>query len=149
MQSKPRRVLFLCTGNYYRSRYAAHLFNALAADAGLSWRAFSRGLAIERGTHNVGPISPNTVRGLEAKGIRLEEPVRFPLQAREEDFEQADLLIAMKESEHQPLVRDRFVPWADRVEYWDVDDVEQAPPGESLAKMDRLIHGLIRRLAEG
>jgi len=38
-------VLFLCTGNYYRSRYAEELFNHLARAEGLSWRAISRGAA--------------------------------------------------------------------------------------------------------
>ncbi|MGM4967020.1 hypothetical protein AB7714_26215 [Tardiphaga sp. 1201_B9_N1_1] len=33
-----RTVLFLCTGNYYRSRYAEELFNHLARRAGLTGR---------------------------------------------------------------------------------------------------------------
>ena len=40
-----KTLLFLCTGNYYRSRYAEELFNHRAAPAGLNWRAQSRGLA--------------------------------------------------------------------------------------------------------
>ena len=53
MNSTPKRVLFLCTGNYYRSRFAEILFNQLAPTRGLNWRADSRGLArlweLERG----------------------------------------------------------------------------------------------------
>ena len=45
MTASPRRLLFLCTGNYYRSRFAELLFNALAREAGLSWIASSRGIA--------------------------------------------------------------------------------------------------------
>lgn len=146
-QSEPHKVLFLCTGNYYRSRFATHLFNALAADAGLNWTAFSRGLAIERGSHNIGPISPNAVKGLEARGIHLTKPAHFPIKAHEDDLRRADLLIALKEKEHRPLVEERFPDWADRVEYWDIDDVEQSPAEESLAKMDRRIRRLIDRLS--
>ena len=36
-----KRVLFLCTGNYYRSRYAEELFNHLARGENLPWRASS------------------------------------------------------------------------------------------------------------
>ena len=40
-----KTVLFLCTGNYYRSRFAEILFNHLAGQSKLAWRADSRGLA--------------------------------------------------------------------------------------------------------
>ncbi len=47
-----KTVLFLCTGNYYRSRFAEALFNSVAGRMGLPWRASSRGLALERGVNN-------------------------------------------------------------------------------------------------
>jgi low molecular weight protein-tyrosine phosphatase len=50
-------VLFLCTGNYYRSRFAEILFNSVTGKMGLSWKATSRGLALERGVNNVGPMA--------------------------------------------------------------------------------------------
>ena len=48
-----KTILFLCTGNYYRSRFAEVLFNSLADRMGMPWRASSRGLALERGVDNV------------------------------------------------------------------------------------------------
>jgi protein-tyrosine phosphatase len=47
-QRHEKTVLFLCTGNYYRSRFAEVLFNSVAGTMGLPWRASSRGLALER-----------------------------------------------------------------------------------------------------
>ena len=35
-------VLFLCTGNYYRSRFAEALFNSVARKMNLPWKASSR-----------------------------------------------------------------------------------------------------------
>lgn len=64
-----KKILFLCTGNYYRSRFAEHFFNDLARQQQLKWFADSRGLAIERGIHNVGPISSHTIKGLRACGF--------------------------------------------------------------------------------
>ena len=42
VQEIMQTVLFLCTGNYYRSRFAEELFNHRAARDGLSWVAQSR-----------------------------------------------------------------------------------------------------------
>jgi protein-tyrosine phosphatase len=34
-----KQVLFLCSGNYYRSWFAPHFFNWLVLKVGLPWRA--------------------------------------------------------------------------------------------------------------
>ena len=64
-----KRVLFLCTGNYYRSRYAEELFNHLAKWQALDWQAASRGLAERGSPENVGPMSPYALQALRAKAI--------------------------------------------------------------------------------
>ena len=61
-------VLFLCSGNYYRSRFAELVFNHLAKCAGLDWRATSRALVLELGACNVGPISDHTRAAVAALG---------------------------------------------------------------------------------
>ena len=73
-----RTVLFLCTGNYYRSRFAEEMFNHRATTDRLSWRAFSRALAIERGINNVGAISPLALAALDARGIAARGRERMP-----------------------------------------------------------------------
>ena len=73
-----KSVLFLCTGNFYRSRCAEILFNRAATAQRLPWRADSRGLQLH--PENSGPISPHVVRFLELQGIRITEPARFPRQ---------------------------------------------------------------------
>ncbi|MBD3320550.1 MAG: hypothetical protein GF350_05575 [Chitinivibrionales bacterium] len=37
-------ILFLCTGNYYRSRFAEILFNTISGALELEWKAISRGV---------------------------------------------------------------------------------------------------------
>ena len=68
-QRGQKSVLFLCTGNYYRSRFAEVLFNSVADRMGLPWRASSRGLALERGVNNVGPMAVDAGKVLEAMGV--------------------------------------------------------------------------------
>jgi protein-tyrosine phosphatase len=132
-----RRVLFLCTGNYYRSRFAEILFNSVAVRRGLPWRASSRGLALERGFNNVGPIAPSAVQALEMLAIRAaEEAARFPVQVTADDLEGADLIVALQDAEHRPLLQERFPPWVDRVEYWQVAD---APPALGLIEREVML----------
>jgi protein-tyrosine phosphatase len=142
----PRHVLFLCTGNYYRSRLAEELFNHRARALGLDWRATSRALAIERGAEeNVGPISDYAVRALEKLSIPIRHPARSPAACTEQDFEQADMIIAMKEHEHRPLVEARFNAWAARVTYWHVHDLDLVT---DFAVTGSLVDDLVDRLID-
>jgi protein-tyrosine phosphatase len=123
MNPTTKTVLFLCTGNYYRSRYAEILFNARASTINLGWMAVSRGLALERGANNLGPMARSAIAALENLGIQPNaECARFPLQVTFEDLKSADLVIALKQEEHWPLLQDRYPGWAERVEYWHIDD---------------------------
>ena len=142
----PKCVLFLCTGNYYRSRFAEILFNHLAKDVAPDWSAFSRALAIELGTRNEGPISAHTRKACAERSVSLAEPVRFPLSAAEEDFTSAARVIALKEAEHRAYMRQRFPGWADRIEYWHVHDLDAADPGETCAEIETLVRQLVNEL---
>ena len=128
-QHKHQTVLFLCTGNYYRSRFAEILFNSLAGKMGLLWQASSRGLALERGINNVGPMEVSAIKALETLGVHHADAVtRLPVQATVEDLEAADRIVALKQDEHLPLLQERFPSWAEKVEFWHVDDGPEALP---------------------
>ena len=140
-----RTVLFLCTGNYYRSRFAEILFNSVAGKMGLPWQASSRGLALERGVNNVGPMAVAAITALEALGVRAAEAVaRLPAQVTTDDLEGADRVVALKQAEHLPLLQERFPAWAEKVEFWHVDD---AP--EVLGLIEQEVMGLVARILGG
>jgi len=144
-QRNQKSVLFLCTGNYYRSRFAEILFNSVAGKMGLSWRAASRGLALERGVNNVGPMALEAITALEALGVRAADAVtRLPAQVTTDDLERADRVVALKQAEHLPLLQERFPAWVEKVEFWQVDD---AP--EALALIEQEVTGLVARMIRG
>lgn len=139
-----KQVIFLCSANYYRSRFAENFFNWLAADEGLPWRADSRGLAVG-GWDNIGPISRYTVEALRLRGIAVDED-RLPRALTLADLAGADLVIAVKESEHRAMMADQFPLWEDRVEYWHIDDIDCAGPEESLPVLEETVRALVGRL---
>jgi protein-tyrosine phosphatase len=148
MTTNHAQVLFLCTGNYYRSRFAEYLFNHHAPEYELPWRAFSRGLAIELLKDDAGPISPHTRHGLALRDIPI-EPIRAPIALTEQDLTAARHIIALKQTEHKPLLDSRFPAWVKRVEYWQVDDIEDAHPSEALPQIEAAVLALLRRLGNG
>ena len=141
-------VLFLCTGNYYRSRFAEILFNHLAAKQGLAWRAESRGLDLKIG-RNVGPVSVHTRDACRTRGVPLPEPLRLPQALCEEDLRDARLVIAVKEAEHRPYLERQFPDWADRIRYWNVHDLDAAAANAAMSELEGLVHALVCELEGG
>jgi len=143
------QVLFLCTGNYYRSRFAELLFNHLATAQGLAWVADSRGVATELGASNVGPISAYTVARLQAMGVPLPDTIRFPQQVTEADLQAAALTIALDRTEHRPYMIERLPAWADRIDYWDVADLHALTATAALGRIEQAVRALVARCAKG
>lgn len=140
-----KNILFLCTGNYYRSRFAEILFNSIAEKMSLPWAATSKALALERGLNNIGPMAPSAIEAVKALGIRAAHAVtRFPAAVISEDFERAHRVIALKRDEHLPLMQERHPDWSEKIEYWHVEDDPQALTvieGEMMRFVSRLLGG--------
>jgi protein-tyrosine phosphatase len=143
----PKQVLFLCTGNYYRSRFAEIVFNDLARKRALNWHADSRGLAREFGAWNVGPISKYALEALATRGIQCASTTRNAMHCFEDDLQRAERVVALKEAEHRPMLAKHFPGWEDRVEYWHVHDLDAATPDVALGEIERLVTELVERIA--
>jgi protein-tyrosine phosphatase len=138
-------VLFICTGNYYRSRFAEAVFNHRAAELGMAWRAFSRGVAI-----NLAPpgLSPHTQAALQARGIPLNRTAQERCSLTVADLARATVAIALKRTEHRPYLLRQFPAWVDRVEYWEFHDVDFSAAEDVLPEIEQRVLGLIERLQE-
>lgn len=139
-----RSVLFICTGNYYRSRYAELLFNARATTRNIGWHSFSRGLLIS--PLNPGPIAHVVIERLADQIPLITLDLRFPLQLTGHDLANADLIIALDKTEHLPYVQRLFPEWADRIQYWDVADGDFMSVAEALDMIDYQVEQLLNQL---
>jgi protein-tyrosine phosphatase len=146
-------VLFLCTGNYYRSRFAEEMFNLVAPAECPGWMAISRGIAVDLGINNLGPIAKSTVDALERQSVAFNARLaRMPLQLEIGDLEAADHIVALKKAEHLPLMEERFPSWLGtndpaRIEYWHVHDVDQMAPEQGLPLIAEQLPSLMNRLS--
>jgi protein-tyrosine phosphatase len=142
------KVLFLCTGNYYRSRFAEEYFNHLSANNGSPWRAVSRGLAASfPRPRNPGTISVHVLDALELRGVAAREPDREPCRVQLEDLDSSEVIVALSEREHRPLLASAFPDWLDRIQWWEVGDVPLESVESALAKIEQGVHRLHAELA--
>jgi protein-tyrosine phosphatase len=66
----------------------------------------------------------------------------------EEELNLAEHVVALKRDEHFPIMVERFPGWAERIEYWEIHDIDQAHPGDALPQIEREVLALIRRLSQ-
>ena len=136
-------LLFVCTGNFYRSRHAEAFFNWHATRLDLPVRAFSRGLLTSLVADEPTPISRDTERRLRELGIPLHLTGTNPTQLRPEDLSRARRTIALKRDEHYAMMLQSHPEWADRIEYWAVHDIDCADPSEALPLIEEQVLGLV------
>lgn len=137
------QVLFICTGNFYRSRHAEAVLNWRARERGLPVRGFSRGLLTSLVADEPTRLSPFTAARLAALGIPEDLTGPAPVQLSEADLLRAHRAVALRKGEHRALMLREHPTWADRVDYWDVADIDEGPPDRALAlveaEVDRLL----------
>jgi len=142
-----QHLLFLCTGNYYRSRFVEELFNHHAIRERLPWKAQSRGLSEDFSQYrNPGPIAAVTLAELTRLGVQPLQASRFPLYVELTDFDRFDRIIALSREEHTPMVSRRFAERLHQVEFWEVEDVEFVSAEFALRQMIEKVEALVSQL---
>ena len=137
------RILYICSGNIYRSRYAEAYTNFLAQSRELPLSATSRGLTTDLVEIDTSPL---VIARMKAKGIPASCTTAAKTALREEDLKAADIIVALKESEHRPLLELKFPEWAGRITYWDISDVGGLDPESAFSAIEQLVMELLDSL---
>jgi len=143
------RILFLCTANYYRSRFAELYFNHLAEQSGIQAHADSCGLEVARWrSYNPGDLSLHTLEELKRLGVNMPEVPREPKQFDPAQLEYFDRCIALSEVEHRPMVKRMCPERIEAFEFWTVEDVGLESVESALARIKKNVQLLIDGLYE-
>jgi protein-tyrosine phosphatase len=140
-----RRVLFLCTGNYYRSRFAEAVFNHHTEGGTNGWTAFSRGLAIHMAE---GDLAKECIEGLAARSIHRGHTAPGRQRLCREDLDEADVVVALHEPEHRPMLIEQFPDCLDRVIFWRIPDVNELHHSAALWDIESRVIELLATLPD-
>lgn len=97
-----KHLIFVCTGNYYRSRIAEALFRD-GLPAGSDWEPVSRGLAV---TGALRGLAPEARDFLDSLGIV--PPPGDPAPLLVDELAAADHVVLLNRSEHEPMIEREF-----------------------------------------
>ena len=140
-------LLFLCTGNYYRSRLAEEIFNFYITRDNIAARAVSRGLGNQwPNPNNPGPISENAKQFLLALGIKTSSPDRMPLPCLAEDLSQAAQIICLSKCEHKAMFEAKFPHFPiENVVFWEIGDVGVQDVQEAMTQIYEQTLGIVTK----
>lgn len=139
-----KKILFVCTGNYYRSRFAESYFNWKAANSALPWQAVSRGLLPVPGRKG---ISRTVQQELAIMGVPDSRTISDPQQLTRQDLLTSDYVVILDEEEHRPMMEQQFPGMApNNLHYWHIHDFPYMQEHEACSAMAAKIDGLVIEL---
>lgn len=144
VQKPDKKILFVCTGNYYRSRFAESYFNWKATNSALPWQAVSRGLRLVSGRKG---ISELVQQELTSMGVPDSRTISDPQQLTKQDLLTSDYVVILDEEEHRPMMEQQFPGMTlNHVHYWHIQDYPYMHAHEACSAMAAKIDSLVTEL---
>ena len=137
-------ILFVCTGNIFRSRFAEEVFNHLCKINGVDATAFSAGLQVGRyKQRKICRPAMNELERLKIEPLRSNED---SVHINDIDVSIYDQIICMDEEEHKPMVRSNEHLSGFTFQYWNIVDMPKVSSDISLPKCYKKVESLIDQL---
>lgn len=142
------KVLFLCTGNYYRSRFAEYLFNREAKQHGLNWHADSCGLALKsRRGQRWASSHPHTGTAAASRHRAWRRcTLSTPGSGERFEFVGTDHRTRSQRASADGGAAHSCLGRQDKI--WDVEDVGFVPADQALGQIELQVAKLVERLSQ-
>ncbi|MFZ5821050.1 MAG: hypothetical protein ACOYYJ_14225, partial [Chloroflexota bacterium] len=115
-------------------------------ERGLTARAFSRGLLRSfEDTGNVGSFSSFALRVLTRYGISPHRADEFPQRVTADELRDSDVVIALYQRDHAPMLAEQFPEFAEKVIYWSVPDLDEISADEAGEMVYKEVTGLLNK----
>ena len=138
-----KKVFFVCTGNYYRSRFAESYFNCKAGNSALTWQAISRGLLPLPGRKGISQMAQHELAIL---GVPDSQTISDPQQLTRQDLQTSDYVVILDEEEHRPMMEKQFPGITlNNLHYWHIHDYPCMQPHEACSAMAAKIDILVTK----
>ena len=138
------KVLFVCTWNIHRSRFAEEVFNYLAKKSNSKYQAFSAGFKV--GGYKFRTIYSPALDNLKKINIVPLRSNDFSKHIDDVDLSEYDRIICMDEVEHKPMVLANSSLQNNLFEYWNIIDEPKMKSELSLQKCYQKVENLLRDL---
>jgi protein-tyrosine phosphatase len=129
-----KNILFICTGNFYRSVFAEVYMNHLCSLLKLDSKSFSRGFdicAADTVADIYGEVSPYTIERLKLHSIEHNLENHKREMVCQKDIDYADMIVVLDKEEHTPFMKS-FDFSKKNLVYLEVKDIFDWTPKQTL-----------------
>jgi len=122
--NKDKQILFVCTGNWFRSKFAETYLRSKGYT-----NVISRGIDVNNNKYKeirkLQKINKCVKKKLkQLKLIKFYNYNIVPTQLSNSDIKRSRITIAMDKKEHRKAIKSTFSKYSNNVIYWDISDVD-------------------------
>jgi len=140
-----KKVLFVCTANIHRSRFAEEVFNFFCTKHNKDYHAFSAGLRV--GDYSYRKIYFPALENLKIFNIIPKRPNDLSKHIKDVNLENYDKIICMDEDEHKPMVNSDPKLSNYNFEYWNITDMPKVDSNVSLPICYKKVENLLNEMS--